>query len=299
VKFEVEPMQLWWRLILLLAFMGFCSGWFGYKVSSYYAIGKQTQTDNKLELELLSEREQSEQLRSQTQQKVQSLTSHVARLEANLMRINSLGGSLVKLAELDPDEFQFDIEPGMGGPLDLEVNSIANIGIDQLLYKLEHLFDIRYQQLSQMQHIFQHKLGKESFKLSGKARPVKKGWVSSYYGYRIDPINGKKAWHKGVDIAGSEGMEIVSVASGIVSLAQDKGAYGQTVEIKHGNSYTTRYGHNKKLLVKKGDLIKKGDTIALMGSTGRSTGPHLHFEVHKDGKSIDPGTIFSDLKRKS
>lgn len=281
--------------------MGFVSGWLGYVFASKHGEYKLFHIHSKLEKQLKQEKNHSQSLQEQTQQQVLALTSHIARLEANMLRINTLGSRLVKLAELDPQEFQFETEPGMGGPLEFE--NIPNFHfslvetLENTLHQLEHLFDIRYQQMSQLQRIMQHRLGRESFKLTGIGKPVSQGWVSSFYGHRIDPITGKNAFHRGVDIAGKEGSEIKAVASGIVSLAQDKGAYGQTIEIKHGDGFVTRYGHNKKLMVKKGDLIKKGDVIALMGSTGRSTGPHVHFEVHKDGKAIDPGSVFSDLRR--
>ena len=122
-------------------------------------------------------------------------------------------------------------------------------------------------------------------------RPIKKGWVSSYYGYRVDPFSGKKVFHHGLDFAGKAGSEVVAVANGIVSWQGSRGGYGEMIEIDHGNGYQTRYAHNKKLVVKLGDRIKKGQAIALMGSTGRSTGPHVHFEILRDGKTVNPANF--------
>ena len=104
----------------------------------------------------------------------------------------------------------------------------------------------------------------------------------------MDPITGRPAWHAGVDFAGKEGSDIVSVGSGVVTWAGERYGYGLMVEINHGGGITTRYGHAKEILVSVGDIVKQSQTLARMGSTGRSTGPHVHFEVRKNGKAVDP-----------
>jgi murein DD-endopeptidase MepM/ murein hydrolase activator NlpD len=119
-------------------------------------------------------------------------------------------------------------------------------------------------------------------------RPVTQGWISSYFGYRADPFTGRNALHRGVDFAGPAGAQVVAVASGVVTYAKERFGYGKTVEINHGNGYVTRYAHNQRLLVTVGDTVQKGQAISLIGSTGRSTGPHLHFEVLKQGRPVDP-----------
>jgi len=119
-------------------------------------------------------------------------------------------------------------------------------------------------------------------------RPVSWGWVSSPYGYRNDPFNGKRTWHSGVDIASEEGRDVIAVGSGVVTEAQDRGGYGYFVEIDHGDGKQTRYAHAKELLVEAGQVVEKGQPIALIGSTGRSTGPHVHYEVLKSGTRQDP-----------
>ena len=124
---------------------------------------------------------------------------------------------------------------------------------------------------------------------------MKSGWISSLYGYRKDPFTGKRAFHKGIDIAGKEGSKVMAVASGVVSFAGSKSGFGMMVEIRHGNGYTTRYGHNKKLFVETGDLITKGEVIGLLGSTGRSTGPHVHFEVALNDKTVDPQKFMKEI----
>jgi len=119
-------------------------------------------------------------------------------------------------------------------------------------------------------------------------RPIKKGWVSSRYGYRKDPFTGKKTFHRGVDLAGKVNSPVIAVAAGVVTVAKKKSSYGYLVEVRHSNGYATRYGHNSKLLVQVGDMVSKRQTIALMGSSGRSTGPHVHFEIARNGKTINP-----------
>jgi murein DD-endopeptidase MepM/ murein hydrolase activator NlpD len=114
------------------------------------------------------------------------------------------------------------------------------------------------------------------------------GWISSYFGQRPDPFTGRNAFHRGLDFAGPAGSQVVSVASGVVTFSKDRFGYGRTVEINHGNGYVTRYAHNQKALVAVGDTVQKGQPIALIGSTGRSTGPHLHFEVLRNGRAVDP-----------
>jgi murein DD-endopeptidase MepM/ murein hydrolase activator NlpD len=121
-----------------------------------------------------------------------------------------------------------------------------------------------------------------------EGRPVQECWISSYFGRRADPFTGYSAVHKGLDFAGQAGDRVTSVAAGLVTYAGDRAGYGQMVEINHGNGLATRYCHNEKLLVKQGDMVRKGQDVALMGSTGHSTGPHLHFEVLKNGTQVDP-----------
>jgi len=116
------------------------------------------------------------------------------------------------------------------------------------------------------------------------------GWLSSNYGNRLDPFTGKRAWHNGVDFAGREGSDIVAVASGVVSWSGERYGYGKMVEVAHGEGVTTRYAHNLENTVKVGDMVRRGEVIALMGNSGRSTGPHVHFEVFKNGRPVDPAS---------
>jgi murein DD-endopeptidase MepM/ murein hydrolase activator NlpD len=128
-------------------------------------------------------------------------------------------------------------------------------------------------------------------------RPVQKGWLSSRFGTRNDPITGKRAWHSGVDFAGKDGSSVIAVAAGVVVYAAPRSGYGLLVELNHGSGFKTLYGHHKKLHVRVGDIVKKGQVIGSMGSSGRSTGPHVHFEVYKNGRVVDPASYIHRASR--
>ncbi|RME32910.1 MAG: M23 family metallopeptidase, partial [Gammaproteobacteria bacterium] len=147
--------------------------------------------------------------------------------------------------------------------------------------------------LAMKQLLMEQQLQKE---LLPEGRPVIKGWLSSPFGKRIDPLTGRRDFHPGVDFAGHKGSEVLAVASGVVSYAGRRSGYGNIVEIVHGDGLVTRYAHNQKNLVEAGQRVKKGQVIALMGNTGRSTGPHVHFEVLKDGKLLNPRNIVKGLR---
>jgi murein DD-endopeptidase MepM/ murein hydrolase activator NlpD len=120
---------------------------------------------------------------------------------------------------------------------------------------------------------------------------VVQGFISSYYGERQDPFTGHEAHHKGMDFAGEAGSDVVAVATGIVTFVGHRAGFGHLVEINHGNGYVTRYAHNQRGLVQVGETVTRGQPVALMGSTGRSTGPHVHFEVLKNGRQVNPLTF--------
>lgn len=223
--------------------------------------------------------------------------TRMAKLQARIVRLDALGEHLTAIAKLDKGEFNFSSEPAMGGP------EMVQEGAGQgkvpsyleLLDKLTNDIQDRERQLGILETLLvDRKMQREAF-IAG--RPVVKGWMSSRYGKRVDPINGKLAWHNGVDFAGKMGSDVVTVASGVVVYAGKRTNYGDMVEINHGGGYTTRYGHHKDLLVKVGDVVKKGQAIGLMGSSGRSTGPHVHFEVFKNGRAVDPASYIHRTSR--
>lgn len=228
-----------------------------------------------------------EQTRNETEAHLDALAMRLGQLQARILRLEGVGERLVDMAKLDKAEFDFTEPPPQGGPADLLQDADSELpdllsGLDRLSSELER----REQQLVAMESIlFNKELHKEGMPAG---RPVQGGWMSSAFGKRTDPFTGKQAYHEGVDFAGKKGSPVVAVAGGVVTWAGKRYGYGNLVEINHGNGYVTRYGHCQATLVSVGDTVKQGQEVALMGSTGRSTGPHVHFEVLKNGKPVNP-----------
>jgi len=233
------------------------------------------------------QRRELEQVREQTHQELQALTIRLAELQSRLMRIDALGERLVSAANLEAGEFDFSAAPAIGGPA-LPGEQYKAPQISDVLDELAEKIDSRERQLEALDDILEGKRMARGSYLSG--RPIQKGWLSSRYGTRVDPFTGKLAWHAGVDFAGKQGSGIIAVASGVVTWSGERYGYGKMVEVDHGNGYKTRYAHCFELKADVGDIVKKSQVIALMGSSGRSTGPHVHFEVYKNGRTIDPAT---------
>jgi murein DD-endopeptidase MepM/ murein hydrolase activator NlpD len=223
------------------------------------------------------------------EEQIDALALRMGELNANVIRLNALGDRLTGIADLDKGEFDFMNPPALGGPVDLDAYYEDSSQLPQLLASvtaLETTMDGQEQQLVALQSLMMDQKLRD--RINPKGRPVKKGWVSSFFGRRSDPMSGKSSWHRGVDFAGKYGNEVIATGDGVVSWSADRYGYGNLVEIKHGNGYVTRYAHNQENLVAVGDQVTQGQTIALMGSTGRSTGPHVHFEVWRNGSPVDP-----------
>jgi murein DD-endopeptidase MepM/ murein hydrolase activator NlpD len=216
---------------------------------------------------------------------VGALATRVGRMQAQLIRLDALGKQLTEVAQLKRGEFDFDEPPSVGGP---ETGGEGPVvpALDAMLDTMDAQIDDRRRQLTALQNlIMTRELARQ---VVPGGRPVESGYISSLYGQRTDPFDGNQASHHGIDFAAVAGTQVLAVADGVVSHTGTDGGYGRMVEITHGNGYVTRYAHNAKLLVKPGQTVKRGDPIALMGSTGRSTGPHVHFEVLRDGRPMNP-----------
>jgi len=236
------------------------------------------------------ERERSEvaQLKQTVQQRIDTLTMRVGQLQGRMLRLDALGQHFIDSGLVADSEFNFDQPAAVGGPASsgLADDSFSTGELSAMITQMEHQLEDRARQLRILDKLVSRQQLEDQQYVEG--RPVTWGWVSSKYGYRSDPFNGRRAWHAGIDVAGRDGGDVISVAGGVVSFAGERHGYGNLVEINHGDGLVTRYGHAKSLAVKVGDVVEKGQLIAQMGSTGRSTGPHVHFEVIRNGRTEDP-----------
>jgi murein DD-endopeptidase MepM/ murein hydrolase activator NlpD len=243
--------------------------------------------------EVQAQRAAVERAKVSARDNLDALTLRVGQLQAQMLRLNALGERLVSQADIDSEEFDFKALPPVGGPQD--VSGLASTELPDFLNMLDELttgLNDREQKLTVLERLLMDRSLRERVIPSG--RPVTDGWLSSGFGKRADPFTGKQEYHDGVDFAGKEGADVLAVGDGVVTWSGKRSGYGNLVEINHGNGYVTRYGHNKRQLVEVGDTVRKGQMIALIGSTGRSTGPHVHFEVLRNGKSVNPSRYITD-----
>ena len=234
---------------------------------------------------LAEQKKQIADLKQQLQLRVDAMAMRLGEVNAHVIRLDALGKRLTEMADIDSREFNFDRGPPSGGP-EGEGTSAQIPDLSSMLAQLEQRVDLRESQLSALENlILARELRQE---IHPEGRPVAKGFISSYFGERADPFDGTEAFHKGVDFAGSAGSNVTAVAAGVVTWAGERSGYGRLIEINHGDGFVTRYAHNERTLVTVGQTVKRGEPVALMGSTGRSTGPHVHFEVLRNGRQVDP-----------
>jgi murein DD-endopeptidase MepM/ murein hydrolase activator NlpD len=251
---------------------------------------KQTHAATAFNGALDDEKREIQELRAKLQDRVDAMALRLGAINAHILRLNALGKRLTDMAKIDNREFNFDAEPATGGPEGEGEGVSAQIpDLTAMLDSTERRVELRDTQLGVLENIIlARKLNEE---IHPEGRPVHQGFISSYFGQRQDPFTGEEAIHKGVDFAGNLGDEVVAVAAGVVTWAGARAGYGKLIEISHGNGFTTRYAHNQRSLVSVGDTVTRGEPIALMGSSGRSTGPHVHFEVLRNGRQVDPLTF--------
>jgi len=247
--------------------------------------------------QVLKDQDQSIALaRRDAQENAEASAVRLAKLQSRIVRLDALGERLTTIVKLDEGEFDFSQPPAVGGPESDDQNAAFSMpDYMTVLNRLSDDIESREQQLSVLETLLVDRKTQDDVFLAG--RPVTKGWMSSRYGMRNDPFNGRRAWHSGVDFAAAEGSNVVTVAAGVVVFAGPRSGYGNMVEVNHGGNFSTRYGHHKELLVNVGDIVKKGQVVGLMGSSGRSTGPHVHFEVYKNGRVVDPSAYIHRASR--
>ncbi|QTH63600.1 peptidoglycan DD-metalloendopeptidase family protein [Psychrosphaera ytuae] len=238
--------------------------------------------------EYSDEKQQLIALKRQAEHQLSALTLKLGEIKGQVNRLDAVASRVAAQANIPAEEFNLEMDSSMGGPnaeqagdVITDVNTLLE-DMEQMLRKL----DGQERRMAVLESILMNTHIEEEIFVSG--RPIKSGWLSSYYGVRKDPFTSMPAMHKGLDFAGDEGADVVATGAGVVTWADSRFGYGNLVEIDHGDGIITRYGHNKSIEVDVGDLVAKGQTIGKMGSTGRSTGPHVHYEVLKRGKQIDP-----------
>lgn len=248
--------------------------------------------------ELAQLREDVVMAKDRAEHDLDALAQQMSELQARAIRVDALGARLVDMVGLAPEEFSFGSVPPMGGPApaDSDADSGADSGAQTQASDLASALDALATRLAGRVHeleVLEKALleARMAEQMHPAGRPVSIGWVSSGFGWRRDPMTGRRSFHEGIDFPGRPGSPIFAVASGIVTFAGVRGGFGNVVEIDHGRGYVTRYAHNKKNLVKRGGRVAKGQKIATMGRSGRVTGTHLHFEVLKDGKPLNPMTF--------
>lgn len=237
--------------------------------------------------DIVKQEERLQLARQEARTQIDALTAQAGLLQAHINHIDALGSMLVEMAGFEPGEFSFDPAPAAGGPgLFTDSDLYIDSQIDAVFKKIQTSLETREHQLQVLSNTLVDKKFEQATRPQGQ--PVADTWISSDFGKRRSPFTGKPEMHQGVDFSGRSGSDVVAVGGGIVTQANKNGGYGYFVEIDHGSGYMTRYGHNKTLLVQAGEVVKRGHVIAKLGSTGRSTGPHVHFEVLKDGVQVDP-----------
>lgn len=259
----------------------------GYLLGTEAATLRPEQVSVALNSELNRQQKQLETVRLNAENNINALTMRLGQMQASMIRLDALGQRLANMAKLEKGEFDFSNPPAQGGPQGTVLaESVALPDFMEQIDDLSLQLQDREQQLNVLESMLMSRNLRDAVLPTGS--PITKGWLSSKFGTRNDPFSGKPEFHKGIDMASAEGNDIIAAGAGVITWSAKRYGYGNMVEIDHGNGYVTRYGHAKKLLVKSGDTVEKGQRIALVGNSGRSTGPHVHYEVWLNGRTVNP-----------
>jgi murein DD-endopeptidase MepM/ murein hydrolase activator NlpD len=248
------------------------------------------------ERELKNQTNQLEEIKKESERQIEALTIRLALLQARLTRLDAMGTRITEVSGLDRGEFNFTSNVGVGGPGVPLGEANQKHSFIQILDQFERQLTDRQNQLEILEGLMSDRKTRSDIFIAG--RPVDDGWIASGYGQRPDPFTGQLSFHSGIDFTtGKSGADINTIGAGVVTWSGPKSRYGLMVEVNHGNGFATRYAHAEKLFVNVGDLVEKGQRLALVGSTGRSTGPHVHFEVYKNGRIVDPAAYIQRTDR--
>jgi murein DD-endopeptidase MepM/ murein hydrolase activator NlpD len=289
----------WLKGLLSVCLLGapVALGYFGYQLAvSQDAQVFTEETAQNWERQIKLQAEQLELVKQDSEQQLEALTLRLAMLQARLVRLDAVGERITSIANLDNGEFDFSQPVAIGGPDIGDSQPYTSSGFTSALEQLEQQLEDRQQQLEILEGLMVDRKIQSDVFIAG--RPLERGWIASRFGQRPDPFTGRLTFHAGLDFTtGKSGAEINTVAAGVVTWSGPRSGYGLMVEVNHGNGFTTRYAHAEKLFVEVGDVVSKGQNIALVGSTGRSTGPHVHFEVYKNGRVVDPAAYIHRTAR--
>ncbi|QOW21554.1 M23 family metallopeptidase [Novilysobacter avium] len=226
---------------------------------------------------------QIDSAQADAQREINALAARLGELQAEANRLNALGKRLTRIGQLQDGEFDFNEPVGMGGVGPVE--DMPKGELDQGLSELGEQFRASGEQLSVLESLlFNRQLDMNAV----PSREPIESYITSNFGHRADPFRGGRAFHKGIDFKANVGDPVMAVADGVVSFSGVRSGYGNTIEIDHGNGYVTRYAHNSRLSLKVGGLVRAGEEVAKAGSSGRSTGAHVHFEVWQNGQAVNP-----------
>ena len=265
----------------------------GYIVYDYYNLRGTTSHLQNRELHISSQLEEIHHQRKQ----IQEFANEINSLKAKLLALNSFEKKIRIIANIEkPNDSESIFGVGGSIPEDLDaqipLKEKHNSLMRNMHEQIEQIGRASAVQQEEFESLLKSLEDQQNLLASTPAiRPLSrdvKSWVTSRFGYRKSPFTGRREFHKGLDIASRKGTPILATADGVVTFAGKKGLLGMTIVIDHGHGMKTRYGHNHKLLKKRGDKVKRWEPIALMGSTGRSTGPHTHYEVHLNGIPVNP-----------
>lgn len=217
---------------------------------------------------------------------VANVASQLAAIQTRIVELDALARGVLENTEPASNDIDFEEEPALGGPEEASDSPVRPLRLERAVDLLAAQLTDRGRQLHVLEDLLEWREHLSAVRPEG--RPVAGGYVSSGFGERIDPFTGRKQQHVGMDFAARRGTNVVAVADGVVTWTGPRGGYGRLIEIDHGNGRVTRYGHNAEILVHIGQVVRRGQPIAKLGSSGRATGPNLHFEVRENGKAVDP-----------
>ena len=278
------------RLLAVAALAGCAMFFIALGVVSTLLIGGTRANDLReiaeLRASLAAQRDALAGLGQDSHRNLDAFAMQLGKLQAQATRLNALGDRLAEVGKLGDGEFDFSSEPALGGPDERVAGIGGTLPLQANIDELAAEFDRQEAQLDVLENLLRDRTIDNALLPSGM--PVAQGYIASGYGSRTDPIDGHAGMHRGIDFDAPYGSDIHAVADGVVTWSGQRSGYGNVVEIDHGNGYMTRYAHNSRNIAEVGTRVHSGQTIAKVGSTGRSTGPHCHFEVWLNGRAVNP-----------